>query len=256
MTLLTSQFCWNRKSRSGDRTELAVVSSGFSGTNYTSVCLRGCWREFSLRSPVCCLPGKMVETALVQPLFPLNSIGVVSGVCSRQQTQLNETALIASNNTSLFGLSLQICVSACADNADNTVRSSRINHAVHVTAKDAALPCSTAVCRRASQPDREGLRRASSVRRLRWTQWLDHKARSSFSFIQPSYTLICTQFFYIYFLNVRLNWCSKEINFIQKKSLYLLIALWAWIKWFDWFFFYVSYIMHYAKSYKKILIMF
>lgn len=119
MTLLTSQFCWNRKSRSGDRTELAVVSSGFSGTNYTSVCLRGCWREFSLRSPVCCLPGKMVETALVQPLFPLNSIGVVSGVCSRQQTQLNETALVASNNTLLFGLSLQICVSACADNAQH-----------------------------------------------------------------------------------------------------------------------------------------
>lgn len=117
MTLLTSQFCWNRKSRSGDRTELAAVSSGFSGTNYTSVCLRGCWREFSLRSPVCCLPGKMVETALVQPLFPLNSIRLVSGVCSRQQTQINERASIASNNILLFGLSLQICVSACADSA-------------------------------------------------------------------------------------------------------------------------------------------
>lgn len=34
------------------------------------------------------------------------SIGVVSGVCSRQQTQLNEIELIASDNTLLFGLSL------------------------------------------------------------------------------------------------------------------------------------------------------
>ncbi len=39
----------------------------------------------------------------MQPLFPLNNIGVLSGVCSRQQTQLNVVLrIIASSDSLLF----------------------------------------------------------------------------------------------------------------------------------------------------------
>lgn len=89
MILLTSQFCWNRRNKNGDRTGPAGAFSGFSGMSCTNACLRACWPKFSLGNPVCCLPGKMVETVPVLPLFPLNNIEVLSGVCSGQQTLLH-----------------------------------------------------------------------------------------------------------------------------------------------------------------------
>lgn len=45
----------------------------------------------------------MVETALVQPLFPpTNKTVVVDGVCSERKTELNEIASVASNKTLLL----------------------------------------------------------------------------------------------------------------------------------------------------------
>lgn len=106
MALLTSQFCGNRTNNSDDHIGLVMAFSGFSGTNCTNACLRGCWLKFSSGSPVCCLPRKMVEMAPVQPLFPLNNIGVLSGVCSTQQVQLIVIFSINANTLRYFMLNL------------------------------------------------------------------------------------------------------------------------------------------------------
>lgn len=81
-------------------------------------------------------------------IIPPNKTGVVDGVCSKRQTQLNEIASVASSKTLLSKPTVAKCVFLLVQTVRSFSAYARKSHSVSVAASDAAPPRRVAVYRR------------------------------------------------------------------------------------------------------------